>query len=70
MSPLASRLLLLVPNKNLNPELENQQLSTFCYLKIIHFKLWRAVNIKSRKLEVFAGAARRAGPDSMLILCE
>ena len=46
---LPSKLLVLQPNES--PELENQQISRFCYLKIGHFGLRRAVKITLRHVE-------------------
>ena len=46
INPLASKLLVLEPKQILDPELENQPISKFCYLKIGHFGVRRAVNIR------------------------
>ena len=47
-SPLALKLL---PKQNLDPEVENEPISRFCYLKMGDFRLPRAVKIKPRHVE-------------------
>ena len=45
MNPLASKLLVEQQKEISDPELENKKFSRFCYLKIGHFGLRRAVKI-------------------------
>ena len=50
---LASDFLVLELKQIMDTKFENQPISGFCYLRVKHFGLWRAVKIKSRHIEHF-----------------
>ena len=40
-------------NENFDPEVEKQQISRFCSLKIEHFRLWMAMKIELKHEEYY-----------------